>query len=104
MQLLFHGRVAQVPPQLQAVDAQHDLGGERRSSAQRLMCTAGVRLDQRHERSPWHDLVHLVEEDLLAGLLGQRVQAKRHLIHALHRPMSSRAAPVGETRGFADLP
>ncbi|MPM63266.1 hypothetical protein SDC9_110146 [bioreactor metagenome] len=104
VQLFFDGRVAQVPPQLQAVDAQHGLDGERRSTAQRLMRTPRVRLDQCHQRGPGHHLVHLVEEDFLAGLLGQRVKAKRDLIHAPHRPRRSRPAPVGVTRGFADLP
>mmetsp|Transcript_39182 Transcript_39182/g.92016 ORF Transcript_39182/g.92016 Transcript_39182/m.92016 type:complete len:247 (-) Transcript_39182:3189-3929(-) len=70
VQFLFHRRIAQVPPQLQAVDAQHGLDGERRPAAQRLMRTSGMRLDQRHQRGPGHHLVHLVEEDFLAGLLG----------------------------------
>ena len=104
MQLLLHGRIAQVPPQLKAVDAQHGLDGKWWSPAQRLVRAARMRLNQGDKRRPRHDLIHLVEEDLLAGLLGQRVQAKRHLIHTPHRPTPSSRAPVGTTRGFADLP
>lgn len=104
MQLLFHRRVAQVPPQLQAVDAQHCLDRKRRASAQRLMRAARVRLNERHQRAPRHDLAHLFEEDLLAGLLGQGVKAKRDLIHVRDRRSSSGSAPAGMTRGFADLP
>lgn len=81
--LFFHGRIAEVPPQLQAMDAQHRLDGERWTPAQSLMRTARVRLDQRHQLGPRHDAFHLVQEDLLAGLLGQRVKTKRALIHAL---------------------
>jgi len=104
VQLLLHGRIAQVPPQLQAVDAQHGLDGERRSTAQRLVGASSVWLDQRDQLRPRHNLVHLIEEDFLAGLLGQRVQAKRHLIHASNRPTPSSHATVGMTRGFADCP
>ena len=104
VQFLFHGRIAQVPPQLQAMDAQHRLDGKRRPATQRLVCTAGMRLDQRHQLRPRHHLVHLVEEDLLAGLLGQRVKAERDLIHSDHRRPRSRPAPVGLTRGFANCP
>jgi hypothetical protein len=73
-------------------------------AAQRLMRASRVRLDQCDQRCPGHDLVHLVKEGFLAGLLGQRVKAQRDLIHDLHHPLRSRPAPVGMTRGFADLP
>ena len=73
VQLLLHGRIAEVSPRLQAVDAQHGLDGEWRPTAQRLMRTSGMGPDQFNQRCPGHDVVHLVEEDLLAGLLRQRV-------------------------------
>jgi hypothetical protein len=104
VQLLFRGRITEVPPELQAVDAQHGLDGERRPTAQRLVRTSGMEPDHVYQRGPGHDLVHLFEEDLLASLLGQRLQAERHLIHAQHRPTASSRVPVGMTRGFADCP
>ena len=104
MQLLFHRRIAQVPPQLHAVDAQHGLNRKRRTSAQRLMGASRIRLNQCHQGCPGNDLVHLFEEDLFAGLLGQRVKAERDLIHVQHRRPRSGHAPFGLTRGFADLP
>jgi Integrase core domain len=61
-------------------------------------------LDQRYRRRPGHDLIHLFKEDLLAGLLGQRVRAERDLVHAPHRLQPSCLAPVAVPRGFADLP
>lgn len=86
------------------MNAQHRLHWKRQPPAQRLVRAPHMRLDERYQRIPGHDLIYLIEEDLLAGLLGQRVKAKRHLIHDPHRPTSSSAAPVGVTRGFADLP
>jgi hypothetical protein len=63
-----------------------------------------VRLDQPDQRAPGDDLVHLVEEDFLARLLGQRVKAQIDLFHAAHpRPQTS-ASQLGVTWGFADLP
>jgi hypothetical protein len=69
VKLFFHRQVAQVPPQLQAVNAKHHLHRKRRTTAQSLVRSACMRRDQRHQFRPRHDVVHLVEEDLLAGLL-----------------------------------
>jgi hypothetical protein len=49
-------------------------------------------------------VVHLVEEDLLAGLLEQRVKAEVGLFHDSYLAPRSSPAPAGVTRGFADLP
>jgi hypothetical protein len=76
------------------MDAQHRLDREWRAATQRLMRAASVRPDQRHQISPGHHLVHLVEEDFLAGLLGQRVEAKSQLGHGLNVSAPSGAAPV----------
>jgi hypothetical protein len=57
----------------------------------------------RYQLDPWNYPVHLIEEDLLAGSLGQLVKVESALIHAQHRPSPSRHPPVGVTRGFADL-
>ena len=81
MQFFFHGRIAQAPPQLQAVDAQHGLDGEWRAATQILVRTSGKGSDEGYQRCPGNDLVHLIEEDILAGLLGQRIQAQGVLTH-----------------------
>jgi len=78
----FHRRIAQVPPQLQAVDAQHGLHCKRRAPTQRLMRTAGVRLDECDQGLPRHHLVHLFKKDFLARLLVEGVQPQRDLVHA----------------------
>jgi hypothetical protein len=59
---------------------------------QRLVCAAGVWLNQRHQLAPRNHQIHLVE-DLLASLLGQRIKAEGHvscppssLILSLNRP------------------
>ena len=97
MQFFFHGRVAQVPPQLQAVDAQHRLHGKRWASAQRLVRAAYMRLDQPHQRRPRHHPVHLLQEDLLARLLGQGIKPQHLLLlrHGRHLACASRQLPVG---------
>jgi hypothetical protein len=63
-----------------------------------------MQLNKRHQLRPRHDMVHLVEEDLLAGLLGQRVKAERFLTHTHYRPRRSGRSPAGLMRDFADLP
>ncbi len=68
VKLSCHRRVAQVPSQLQAVNAQHHFHRKRRATAQSLVGSACRRRDQRHQFRPWHDVVHFVEEDLLVGL------------------------------------
>lgn len=47
----------------------------------RAWCAPRANGEMRAPALPRHDLVHLFEEDLLAGLLGQRVQAQHVLIH-----------------------
>src|SRR5450830_67898 len=94
MQFLFHGWVAQVPPQLQAMNAQHGLHCKRRASAQSLVRAARVRLNQRYKRRPGHHLVHLIEEDFFAGLLGQRIKAERDLFHVRDVARYSSPNPV----------
>jgi transposase-like protein len=79
---------AEVPPQLQAVDAQHGLDGKRRAASERLVCSACIRFDQSHQLAPGRDLVHFFKEDFLARLLGQRIKAEVELVHG--RPSSTR--------------
>jgi hypothetical protein len=89
MQFLFHGWVAQVPPQLQTMDSQHGLHRKRRAPTQSLMCATSVRLYQRHKHRPGHHLIHLVEKDFFAGPLGQWVKTKRDLVHVRDLARSS---------------
>lgn len=81
VQFFFHGRIAQAPPQLQAVDAQHGLDGERWAATQGLVRAPSERGNEGHQSCPGHHLVHRIEKDLFAGLLGQWVQAQGVLIH-----------------------
>lgn len=78
---LLHGQVAQVPLKLKAVNAQHGLHCKVRVTAQGLVRSAGMRLAQRHQRRPGHNLAHLLKEDLLARLRGQRIEAEVDLVH-----------------------
>lgn len=65
-QRLLHGQIRQGEPLLQAVDAQHGLGGKGWAPA--LWPRLGtVRLDERDKLGPGHHLVHLLQQHLLAG-------------------------------------
>lgn len=86
------------------MNAQHRLNGERWSATQRLVRAPRMRLNQRHQRATRHDLIHPAEEDLLARLLGQRVEAQLELFHGSHLRRRSQVMPVGLTWVFADLP
>ena len=63
-----------------------------------------MRRDQRDLLGPRHHDIHLVEEDLLAGLLEKWAKAECGLFHDSNLAPCSLTAPVGVTRGFADLP
>jgi hypothetical protein len=104
VKLFFHGRVAQVPPQLKAVNAQHHFNGKRRAPTQRLARATCMRRNQRHQLRPRHDPVHFFKEDFFAGLLGQGVKAEEGLVHVRYLALSSDSNPVGLTRGFAEVP
>lgn len=67
------------------------------------MCATGKRGNESDQCRPGHDLVHLVEEDFLAGLLGQGVQAQGVLIHSDIVLDAWRRGRSGGG-GFADLP
>ncbi len=68
----------------------------------RLLCRNGLITSD--QLRPWHDDVHLVEEDLLAGLLEQRVKAEVGLFYDSYLAPWSSPAPVVVTRGLADIP
>ena len=97
VQFFLHGRVAQVPPQLQAVDAQHRVSTANGGRPPRAWWAPRARLYQCHHRRPRHHPVHLFKEDLLAGLLGQGIEPQHLLLllrHARHLACGSLHAPV----------
>ena len=69
----FHGRIAQREPQLQEMDAQHGFQRKGQATDAALGVIRGNEFDQ---CAPRNDLIHLVEEDLLAGLFGNQLQAE----------------------------
>lgn len=104
LELFLHRQIAQVPPQLQAVNAHHGLHRKRRAITQRLVRATGMRREQRHQLLPSHHLVHLLKENLLAGLLVQRVKGDCDLVHGSYLGLQRLLALSGVVRGFADLP
>ena len=70
MQLRFHGRTAEVPPQrMRSMDSTEN--GGRPPSA---WCAPRERLDECDQGLPRHDLAHLFREHFLALLLVESVQ------------------------------
>ncbi len=78
MQGLFHCRTAQAEPLLKEVDAKHGLHCKRRTPG---LALGRERRNQRHQRIPQHDTIHLVEELALAAALGSQVQPQVDLLH-----------------------
>jgi hypothetical protein len=83
---LFHGRVRQVEPLLEEVNAQHGVHCKRRATS---LCTGlrGMRRNQRYQFGPRHHEVHLFEELALACALGLALEsglAQAHLFHGFH--------------------
>ena len=74
----LHPQVRQLEPLLQEVQAQHGLQLKGRAPVPAL---GVVRGDQLHQLLPGHDLLHLFEEDLLAGLARAQVQGEANLLH-----------------------
>jgi len=68
LQRFFHRRVAQRVPLLQEMDARHCR--QRIGLAVAAACNRVVRLEQRQESLSGDHLIHLVEEQLAARLLG----------------------------------
>ena len=80
-QSFFGSEVGQAKPLLQAMNAQHHRKVKRRTSRLGHRC---VRCNQCQQFAPRHDLLHLVEQDLLARASGVEVQAKIFLFHAIN--------------------
>ena len=104
MQLFFYGRIAEAPPQLWAGDVQYGFNGKRWSSTERLMRAARKRLNQRNQCGPGKHLVHLIQKDLLAGFLGQRVKAECDFIHEHYLRLTSNKQLVGVQGVLAGFP
>ena len=76
----FGSQVRQTKPLLQAVDGQHHCQIKRRSSRLGHRC---VRRCQCPQFTLRHDLLHLIEQDLLARATRAQIQAKVSLFHAV---------------------
>ena len=63
---LYHRRIAVAEPVLHQMNPQHGHQRIRRTTAFTLRI---MRLDQRNQAFPGHDLIHLNQETLTAGLL-----------------------------------
>ena len=79
-QSFFGSEVGQAKPLLQAMNAQHHCQVKRRTSRPGNRC---VRCNQCQQFAPRHDMLHLVEQDLLARASGAEVQAKIFLLHGV---------------------
>ena len=77
---LFSSQVRQAKPLLQAVNAQHHCQIKRRASRLGDWCVGG---DQGQQVAPRHDLLHFIEQDLLAGAPRAEIQAKVFLFHTV---------------------
>ena len=76
---LLHGGVGQREPLLQEVGAQHGHQRKRRPAFEAFWLAGGNEFDQ---RSPWHHLVHLLQEHLIAGFLDAQIAIQAGLFHA----------------------
>ena len=81
--------IADVPPQRQTMDAQHELYRKRRAFSQDLVRATLIRLNERYQCGPGSSLTHLAREDLFARLLVQRIKAQCDLIHDYYLPLPS---------------
>ena len=78
---LFHGGVRQRTPLLHKVDAQHSHQRKGRPASLAFGVVGGNEFDQ---CSPWHHLIHLIQEHLLAGYLGAEIEVQGGLFHAMY--------------------
>ena len=65
-------------PLLQEVHAQHGLQAKWWSSC---FAFRVVRSYAFHQRTPWNDLIHLLQENLLTGLFSVKIKVQRGLLH-----------------------
>jgi hypothetical protein len=89
----FGSQVRQAKPLLQAMNAQHHCKIKRRASR---LGHRGVRRDQRQQFAPRHDLLHFIEQDLLARAPVAQIKAKVFLLHAvIDRNLHASVKPIG---------
>src|SRR5438105_7052168 len=80
---LFHRRVRQIEPLLQEIDPQHPLDPDRRAAIARL----GIEwLDQRAQRRPRHNALHLGKKRCPPRRLGVALKPHRRQRQLLHPP------------------
>jgi hypothetical protein len=90
---LFGSQVGQAKPLLQAMNAQHHRKIKRRASRLGHGC---VRRDQRQQFALRHDLLHFIEQDLLARASAAEIEAKVFLFHAVvDRNLRASVKPIG---------
>ena len=91
-QSLFGPQVRQPKPLLQTVNAQHHCQIKRGAPRLGHRCVRG---DQCQQLAPRHDLLHLIEQGLLARAPDAEVQAKIFLFHAINASNLRAPDPTG---------
>ena len=104
VQLFFHRGIAQVPPQLQAVNTQHRLHCERWATAQCLVRTSCMRCNQRYQLRPRYDLIHLFQEHFFASLFGKWIKGEQGLVHGRYLRAGSASRKFVVTRVVQSFP
>ena len=76
----FGSKVGQAKPLLQAMNPQHHRKIKRRAAR---LGHGGVWRDRREQFAPRHNLLHFIEQDLLARATAAEIKAKVFLFHAV---------------------
>ena len=97
----FGPQVRQTNPLLQAISAQHHCQIKRRTSYLGHRC---MRRDQCQQLTPRHDLLHLIEQDLLARAPHVEIEAKVFLFHAVNARNLRAPNPTGWGRALNMIP
>ena len=98
-QSLFGSKVRQTEPLLQTMNAQHHCQIKWRASRLGDRC---VWRDQRQQITPRHDLLHRIEQDLLARSARTQIEAKVFLFHAIN-PRNLRAPDPTDWGGVLNM-
>ena len=93
---LLHRRVRQIEPLLQEIDAQHPLNPDRRAAVARLRIE---RLDQRAQRRPRHNALHLGKKCSPPRRFGVALKPHCRQRQLLHPPTQS-SAPIHPFRHY----
>ena len=100
-QNIFGPQVRQSKPLLQAMNAQHHCQIKGRTSRLGHRC---VRCDQCQQLAPRHDLLHLIEQDLLARASQVEIKVKVYLFHAINTCNLRAPDPTGWGRVLDMIP